>query len=367
MMVDRTLATGPLPRTEAADRRPDDPPAASVWQREMEKVQTRMWFKELTWQEEQAPAAEQARDGRSLLSTQSRAAPQLPGRDARSAGHHMPLKMSGYASRSFALPGPQVHQAIELRRGDNAPPSESPRLTGESLPVAVIARTEVAPSLQQDGRAPVGRHTSGAVNIAQSALQLEPSLPADQAKPAAASTASEPKQATSQVLRSCAAAPAAPAATPGAQAMSGQAHARVTSLPAALLRPTDTEAVDAEPRPPGKAPEAATSRLSAGAAIHPQQALRLHAEWHDDEIHLWVGKDGRVNLSHTQLRRWVGDALAPAQLRLAALVCNGIPIAIDGKPVSRGPPGPARTTVDGRSAPAGEHLRQARGASRWPT
>ncbi|MBT9503775.1 MAG: hypothetical protein IV092_21210 [Burkholderiaceae bacterium] len=364
MMVDRTLATRQLSRSEAGDRRAAEPPAASVWQREMEKAQAQMWFKEATWQEGPASAAEQAGDGRSPVSSSAPAKPLLAGRDAPPAAHHTPSGLSEYHQHVFALPEPQAHSAIEARRVDQDHPVDSPRLTHEPSQAVLIARTEVAAAPQQDRRSPVARHTSHAVNTAQSAPHLESASPADRARPDVAATASKAKQATSQILGSRS---AAPAVAPGAQTMPVQPHARAMSRPAELLRRTDTKSPDTEPRPPDKAPDPTTSRPSARASIEPQQALRLHAEYHGDEIHVWVGKDGRVNLSHTQLRRWVGEALVPAQLRLASLTCNGIPISIDGKSVSRGRPDPTPTTDDGRPYPTDEQVTQDRGASRWPT
>lgn len=364
MMIDRTLATRQLSRSETGDPRAAEPPAASIWQREMEKAQAQMWFKEATWQEGQVSAAEQAGDGRGPVSSPAPAKPLLAGRDVPPARHQTPSSSSEYHRHVFALPEPQAHSAIEARRVDQDHLVDSPRLTREPSPAALIARTEVAASPKQDRRSPVARHTSHAVNTARSTPHLEAAPPADRARPAVAATASGPKQATSQIMGSRS---AAPSVAPSAQTMPVPPHAPAMSRPAEILRRTDTKSADTEPRPPDKAPDPTTSRPSARASIEPQQALRLHAEYHGDEIHVWVGKDGRVNLSHTQLRRWVGEALVPARLRLAGLVCNGIPITIDGKPVPLGLPDPASTTDDGRSAPPDEHVPQARGESRWPT
>lgn len=347
MMVDRTLATRQLSRAEAADRRADDPPAASVWQREMEKAQAQMWFKEQTWQEGQATAAGPTQDGRGLISSRTRGAPQLPGRDAHAHVNDMPLPMSGYAQHSVVLPGPRLHHAVEARHRGNEHRSDLPRLTGEPRPVPVMDRTKRAADPQQDRRNPIARYTSGPVNTAQSAPHLEPGPLADRARPAVASTPSDAKQTVPQSMCSLSTAPAAAAVTAGAWTTSGQPHTRAASRGAELLRRSNTDTTDAEQT---------TSRPSARRSMEPQQALRLHAEWHGDEAHVWVGKDGWVNLSQAQLRRWVGEALVPAQLRLASLTCNGRPIAVDGEPVSRGP-----------SGPDDEQLTQARGASRWPT
>lgn len=347
MRVDHSLATRQLSRSEAVDRRPDDQPAASVWLREMEKAQAQMWFTGPTWREGQATAAGAAQDGRSLTSSRTGGAPQLPGPDAHAHLNEMPLKMSAYAHHSVVLPRPQVHHAIEARHGGNEHRGDAPRLTGEPRPVPVMDRTERAADPQQDRQSPMTRHSSGPVDTAQSALHLDPALPAARARPAVAPPASEAKQVATHLPCSRSAAPAAPDVTAGARTPPVQPHARAMNRPAELVRRTHPEAVDTEP---------ATSRPSARTPVEPQQSLRLHAEWHGDEIHVWVGKDGRVNLSHAQLRRWVDEALVPARLRLAGLVCNGKPIAIDCKPVSRGP-----------SCPDDEQLTQDRGASRWPT
>ncbi|MBT9457024.1 MAG: hypothetical protein IV097_10430 [Burkholderiaceae bacterium] len=349
MRVDHTQEMGQLPRSEAADRRSSDLRSASVWQREMEKAQAQMWFKETIGQEGQAPPAEQARSGRSPVSSRVPVKAQPPGRDDQAIEHDMTSKMRVYAYRSFALPEPQVHQAIEARRRDNAHWVDSPCLAGEPPPVLLIARAELADDPQQDPQNPMARHTSGAVNTAQSTPHLEPGLPAEQARPTVVSTSIEPKLA-SQNLCSRTAAPMASALTPGAPAMPGQAHARAMSHPAEFPRRTNNIATGTEPKPPDRAPDPTTSRPPARASIEAQQALRLHAEWHGDEVHVWVGKDGRVKLSHTQLRRWVTEAIVPAQLRLASLTCNGTTIAIDDW-----------------SPPANEQATPNRGASEWPT
>jgi hypothetical protein len=59
------------------------------------------------------------------------------------------------------------------------------------------------------------------------------------------------------------------------------------------------------------------------AQLSPPQALRVHLQHHDEQVHVWLGMDAKAQGQLPELVRALGRWLGEQGLRLRSVVCNG--------------------------------------------
>jgi hypothetical protein len=77
---------------------------------------------------------------------------------------------------------------------------------------------------------------------------------------------------------------------------------------------------------PADALDAFNAPGAPGEASSPDKAIRLHAEWHGQDVSVWLGIDARTGAPQEQLAQLlphIRACLQEQRSRLARLVCNG--------------------------------------------
>ena len=273
--------------TAAPDPRP--PAAGDAWRAAFEQAggeQFGGWFQAPTEQPDagRSPGAAALPGGRVATGNASTASwrPAL----ATSGGHAVEAAGARPAAKASAAPAPAAHAAAPASAADHVAAHAVVQATA-SAPLATTPSDPAASTTV--GMPGVLAPATSAPATLQLAAALQSWLGVDVMPVADEAAIASPE----------AAAPSSGAATPRA--------ADEPEDDAATVADTDA------PNPPER---------GAGAKTE-QSPLRLHAEWTDDGVRVWLGADAQglpdVAALATQLQRW----LAGQGLSLLGLVCNG--------------------------------------------
>jgi hypothetical protein len=292
--------------SQLAGKREDGDPQAQAWRREMERAQMETWLSH-------GPL------GRCTSASAAQLSSAVPGGAASPAVASSKAMTGGFAASATPTPAvlasPEIYGAAGLHAASGvASPRAASVADSESHPHPSSVLTAAKPSVIGMARPPSGFNAAsltqalqrfGAVEATTASRSLAPrSLPAP---PAAAEKVNRALPAAGVLAPAPGQVVQLPAAFPSVSELpvevALQAHAPSRQSPAALEGGAKL--------PPPLVPDA------------PVESIRVHAEWSEDGVRLWVGVDADVLSSLDQITQQLQAWVAGRGLRLRALSCNG--------------------------------------------
>jgi hypothetical protein len=224
--------------------------------------------------------------------------------------------------RWFQAPGPHDDEATRLRLQPAAAVVAS-RPTGEVLASrATLARAHVDGHGHASGAAPAHADAPAAASDfavrAQDAGALAIGTVAAAMESGAASSAATSLQALVDAL----------AAAPGSRVAAGApcasaAEGAASQFPPALAAAGGVLGRGHESGPDDEALDAIAPPPAVAAPAAPREPLRVHAEWSEVGVRVWIGADPQVLADLAELMRQLQQWLGAQGLRLLGVVCNG--------------------------------------------